>query len=299
METIRYQVEASANAMRLDTTVTSRLEGRSRTFCKELITQHCVTVNGAIMVESSCLVKAGDLIEITIPPLPPLDKPKQATNQLNVKVVYTHDDFLIINKPAGLIVHSPSTASTEITLVDWLLEHFAELNNVGSSDRPGIVHRLDKDTSGLMIIPRTASAHLVFSDLFQNRCIEKVYHAFVSGHPQTEGSCEEPIGRHPVTRHKMAIIPRGRSSSTDYKTLKYFKDYALVSASPKTGRTHQIRVHLASLKHPIIGDETYGSRSKTIGRQALHAYQLSFEYKKKWFSFWYSMPEDMRLLAKD
>ena len=299
MDTVRYQVDSITQGSRLDMLIAARLEGHSRTSCKELITSNCVTINGVPSAKPSCLVKEGDLIEITFPPARPLELPQCSTQELGVQLLYEHDEFLIIYKPAGLIVHTPHIGSTEITLVDWLLHRFVELTGVGTSERPGIVHRLDKDTSGLMIIARTLQAHGIFSDLFQNRKIEKVYQAFVTGRPAQENSCDEPIGRHPVLRHKMAIISKGRSSSTHFKTEQYFKEYALISAFPKTGRTHQIRVHCAALGHPIIGDETYGARSKKIARQALHAYQLSFEYKKKWFSFIYSMPEDMRILLVD
>jgi 23S rRNA pseudouridine1911/1915/1917 synthase len=178
---------------------------------------------------------------------------------------------------------------------------------VGAQDRPGIIHRLDKDTSGLMIIPRTHHAYNTFGSLFRNRTIHKTYYALVQGHPPKEGFIDLSIGRHPHIRVKMATfdkektahyIKKGyriRTAFTHYRVIKYFTDYALVEFKPTTGRTHQIRVHASAIGHPIIGDETYGSSSVLIQRQALHAAKLQFQFDNEQFSFSINLPDDISI----
>ena len=206
-------------------------------------------------------------------------------------------DFYIIEKPAGLMVHRPSTSSVELTLIDWLVHQVPEIINIGHPERPGIVHRLDKNTTGLLIVPRTSRAHMLFSDLFKNRDIKKTYLAVVRGHPEKEGTIELPIGRDPITRNKMTVNGiEAREAVTRYKVLTYFENAALVEIYPVTGRTHQIRVHFKAIGHPLLGDQLYGTRSPLIKRHALHATQLTFDFKGKPYTFTSTPPQDFELL---
>ncbi len=286
---------------RADLFLCQELPSYSRTFLRGLIDQHLVTINNKACKASS-IVKIDDEICVSIPPLPTIDytpTPHMA-EQLSlhdVKIVFEHPEFLIISKPAGLMVHKASVYTTEATLVDWLLSKWHSLAHVGNQDRPGIVHRLDKDTSGLMIIPRTPFAHFSFSDLFKNRGIHKTYTALVHGHPEKKGSIDLPIDRDPVNRNKMTHARSdGRAALTHYQVADYFNAHTLVNLNPITGRTHQIRVHMSALGHPLVGDFLYGSPSPFIKRQALHATALSFTFQGQPFSFQDPLPKDMAKL---
>ena len=300
-------VPETHEAGRLDVFMAHQFPTYSRTFFKDLAREQGITVNGKKITKSSALVKAHDVIEVTFPPVPELGVGKAIEHDLGVTVVFEHPQFLIINKPAGLVCHAPMTDSQEITLVDWLLNYCKELKDVGQPDRPGIVHRLDKDTSGLMIIPRTQYAHMIFGELFQNRKVHKTYHAVVRGNTPAAGTIDFPIARHPYQKHKMTHITEfnarrwdltGRSAATHYRLLERFSDCTYVEAKPITGRTHQIRVHFAALGHGLLGDETYGIQSPLIQRQALHAYGLTFEFEGQAYSFTQDIPEDFKSLLE-
>jgi 23S rRNA pseudouridine1911/1915/1917 synthase len=220
-----------------------------------------------------------------------------------VKTLYTHPHFIIIEKPAGLLVHPTTSTSNEISLSDWLKHHIEDIEHVGSVDRPGIIHRLDKLTSGLMVIPRTNYAYQQFGTLFRDRTIDKTYYALVKGHPAQEGTVKLLIGRDPVVRNKMTTYActetaktKARHAVTHYVVEHYFEDAALVRVYLETGRTHQIRVHFAAIGHPIIGDIVYGSSSPLINRQALHAAELTFKFDDTDFSFKSELPADMQTL---
>jgi|SRR5579859_4648757 len=293
--------------VRLDAFIAQQKPEYSRTYFKTLATSGFITINGTKATKGSMMVRPADRIEISFPPPPALDIPKKFEGDLGVKVVFEHKDFLIIYKPAGLLCHAPTADSPQVTLVDWLLTYFHEIKTVGSQDRPGIVHRLDKDTSGLMIIPRNNHAHMLLSDMFKNRHMHKTYWAVVKGTPQASGTINYPIDRHPLQKNKMTHISEqnvhrwnimGREATTHYKVLEQFKDCALIEAKPVTGRTHQIRVHCAALGHGLLGDDVYGIRSPFIERQALHAQALSFEFEGKEYSFTQGVPEDFKLLVE-
>ena len=309
-KTFSFTVENTDAYNRIDRYITKQFPYYSRSFFQRSIDKERISINDQLVTKQSIPVKEGDVVTITFPPARMIEPEKLAGKQLGVQIVGTHDHFMILYKPAGLLVHPPNTTSTEVTLVDWILYHYQELAHVGYVDRPGIVHRLDKNTSGILIIPRTNYAHRILGDLFKKRAINKTYIAVVRGHPLPEGTIDLPIGRNPITRVTMTTFPHKdaekirkqggvkiRHAITHYKVCEYFDDAALVEIHPVTGRTHQIRVHFAAIGHPLIGDQLYGTLSKHLKRQALHAYGLSFIFNGKLYSYNYEMPDDLKTLV--
>lgn len=312
--TISLTVLKEDAGSRLDRYIIQQLPHFSRNFIQNLIKEELIQLNGKIATKPSIIVKENDQILLFFPtkrvlqPTEIIERIQEA--KISIEVVADHEHFLIIYKPDNLLVHAPSERSEAVTLVDWLLLNYPELVHVGYSDRPGIVHRLDKDTSGLLVVPRTPHAHAIFSKLFKDRAMQKIYYAIVEGNPTSPGVINTPIGR----SHegiKMAAYPeqteesllRGskrrppvRNAITEYKVLRYFEGYSLVEATLITGRTHQIRVHFASIGHPVVGDCIYGKNSKLIKRQALHAYSLSFTFDGVPYTFTRELPEDMQKL---
>ena len=289
-----FIVEKPLSMIRLDHYIATMIPELTRSHIQRLIQLGHATVNDSSVLKSSHVVKPGDRIQLTIPPKPPLGSAHAIPEDLTIPVIFSHPDFFIINKPAGLLVHATSPANKQFSLVDWLIHHFKEIIGVGDQDRPGIVHRLDKDTSGLMIITRNDQAHAKFGEMFHNRTIKKKYYALVQGHPDKQGTIDLPIARDTVHRNRMTTkTDKGRKSVTHYTVQTYYNTAALLDVSPVTGRTHQIRVHCAQMGHPIIGDAVYGKTSPLISRQALHAYHLEFTYNDEPFSFTIGLPNDM------
>jgi 23S rRNA pseudouridine1911/1915/1917 synthase len=290
---------------RLDIFLMKKLPDYSRTYFQKLITKNFVKVNGKV-VTKGFKVKPGDKIEITFPEEQPLSVEPQ---EVDFGVIDQQKDFLIIDKPAGLTVHHTKKEGKEPTLVSGLLYRFKEFEKFGEPegpfehDRPGIVHRIDKNTSGLLIVARNLGAQAELSELFKKRLVNKTYLAVIKGHPDLEGKIELPVGRHPTIRTKMSHASyAGKPALTYYKVLQYYKkgqnnpDCALVSINIVTGRTHQIRVHFAAIGHGLFGDEVYGSQSKLIKRQALHSWKLSFEFHGKKYAYSTPVPDDFRQL---
>jgi len=289
---------------RIDLYLTGQFPLYSRSFFKKLIEEGFVTVNDVRINKQGHQIQPSDTIFVKFPGERVITDEAILARNLAVDVVAEHEHFYIINKPAGLIVHPPHTKSGMVTLMDWLVHHHAELQDVGYVDRPGIVHRLDKDTSGLMIVPRTNYAHKTFSGLFSDRQMRKTYLAVVHGNPDPQGVIEFPIGRNPQQRMRMYAFPlsdnpsgdtpqKGRSAVTHFKVIAYYQKSALVEVKPVTGRTHQIRVHLAAIGHPIIGDPVYGFSSKDIKRQALHAASIAFDFMGNTHNYAVALPADM------
>jgi 23S rRNA pseudouridine1911/1915/1917 synthase len=266
----RFTVEESG--VRLDKYVSEKCADISRTRAQKLIEEGNITVNGRA-VKSSCKLQADDMVDIIVPPPQPSHLTPEA---IPLKIIYEDSDLMVVDKPAGLTVH-PAPGHYSHTLVNALLAHIPDLSS-GEPSRPGIVHRLDKDTSGLIIVAKNETAHMKLADQFKNRTVTKVYQALVQGHLTPEqGIIEADIGRDPRDRKRMAVVSSGRQARTEYKVLQYLANYTLLEVKPRTGRTHQIRVHLAAIGFPVVGDATYGARSAYLSRQFLHAYKLGFK----------------------
>lgn len=242
-----------------------------------MIEDDYVTVNHQLS-EPSYLIKLDDRVKVFIPPPP---EPTIRPENIPLEIVYEDDDIIVVNKPAGMVTH-PAPGNYSGTLVNALLAHTSHLASHGAPLRPGIVHRLDKDTSGLMVVAKSDQAYLSLIKQLKERTVEKTYVALVHGVMKNDrGVIAERIGRHPVQRKKMAVIKtvnRSREAVSEYKVIKRLKGYTLVEVKIKTGRTHQIRVHLSYLGHPLVGDPTYGKKKNEFGitGQALHAQKLSF-----------------------
>jgi 23S rRNA pseudouridine1911/1915/1917 synthase len=227
------------------------------------------------MAKPSLKPKVGDVVVINLPP--PSPAPTLVPQSIPLALVYEDDDLLVIDKPAGITVY-PAPGHPSHTVINALLAHCPQISAIDSSLRPGIVHRLDKDTSGLMIVAKNKAAQLNLSAQFSSRHVLKRYLVLVKGRPSPEeGAIEAPIGRHPRDRKRMAVIPRGREARTLYRVVKYLSGYTLVEATPQTGRTHQIRVHFSSRGYPVAGDPVYGVRLPYLGRQFIHACLLGFK----------------------
>jgi 23S rRNA pseudouridine1911/1915/1917 synthase len=278
---------------RLDRLIAACGAGLSRSRVKALIEDGHVRCGARTIIDASYRVKPGDVFDVAVPAA---SDPVPVGQAIPLSVVYEDDHLIVVDKPAGLVVH-PAAGNPDRTLVNALIAHCgASLSGIGGVRRPGIVHRLDKDTSGLLVAAKTDEAHRVLSEAFSKHDIERAYRAVVWGvpHPQ-EGRIEGAIGRHPVDRKRMTVRRTGgRVALTRYRVLKPFgMAAALVECRLETGRTHQIRVHLASIGHPVIGDPVYGRTSRTrrerlpeplreavagFGRQALHAVRLGFRH---------------------
>ncbi len=300
---------------RLDLFLTRAIGHFSRTFFQRLIDEEKIWVNGKLP-KPSYLIAPGDRIVINIPPPKKYDV---ISEDIPLNIVYEDEHLLVINKPAGLVVH-PAVGHYTGTLVNALLYHCNDLSGIGGELRPGIVHRLDMDTSGLLVAAKDDRTHRELSDQFRNRRIERKYWALVWGVPSPRsGRIETQIGRSATNRKKMAVVEEGgKLAITTYETQERLYLLSLVKLKLGTGRTHQIRVHMAHIGHPVFGDAVYGGRNRRMGaltagerkiaarylerlpRQALHARTLGFEhpYTKQWLQFDSDLPEDMRQLLE-
>lgn len=279
---------------RLDLYLLQKIPAKiSRSFLQKAIKEGKITVNGKPQ-KPSYRVKVKDVIFVPEPE--PATIPSIEPEPIDLEILYEDHDLIVINKPAGMIVH-PIPSHTSGTLVNALLYHCKDLQGIGGELRPGIVHRLDKDTSGVMVVAKNDLSHRNLSQQFKDREIFKMYLALVRGRiDEPQGEIKVSLARHPVLRTKMSVNETGRFAITLYKVLRYFGDTAsLVIAYPKTGRTHQIRVHMKYIGHPILGDKLYGN-SFGASRQMLHAAKLGFYHPRtdKWLSFIAPLPDDFK-----
>lgn len=298
-----FIVTPQEETLRLDKFITQQFPLYSRSYFQRLIEDGLVTINNTAPRKSSIAIKEQDVITITFPKERSIDLEAVTAKTHGIEIVHEDTHFLVLAKPAGLSVHPAHARSQEVSLIDYLKNNYHDIALVGCVDRPGIVHRLDKDTSGLIIIARTNFAHSIFGQKFHDRQMHKTYHAVVQGHPAPSGTIDLAIGRDPQVPVKMRAFTQAlpaqktRNAVSHYRVLEYFENTALVEIKPVTGRTHQIRVHMAAIGHPILGDAVYGTPSKLIARQALHAYGLEFEFENKPYSLVKEMPEDMQILV--
>lgn len=301
-------VDTAAAAVRLDQFLAARL-GWSRARLQKLLKAGLVQVNG-IERDPAYRVRPGDAVALTVPEPAPS---RLAPEAIPLDLVFEDRDLLVVNKPPGLVVH-PAPGHRGGTLLNALLHHCPELTEIGEVSRPGLVHRLDKDTSGLIVVAKTALAHQSLVKQFQAHEIGKKYLALVWGRlPAIEGEIDREVGRHPSQRQKMSVhARRGKTALTHWRVLKEFPGLTLVELSPRTGRTHQLRVHLASMGHPVLGDPTYGGGvSRLTGqprlqglkplvrRQLLHAWRLEVTHPRtgERMSWEAPLPEDFQAVV--
>jgi len=262
---------------RLDLVLTRHLEDFSRSRLQNLITQGNVLVNGQIANKKNSLLEIGDLVQVNVPASRELSEVE--AQDIPLTILYEDEDLIIVNKPSGLVVH-PAPGHPDGTLVNALLAHCQDLRGIGGVERPGIVHRLDRDTTGAMVVAKNDYAHQHLQQQLKEKTARREYWGIVHGSPRiTSGIVDQPIGRHRIERKKMAIVSQGgKEAITHWQLKERLGSYSLLNYRLETGRTHQIRVHSTFMGHPIVGDSLYGSGKSPGVRlegQALHAWQLS------------------------
>ena len=282
-------VPEGLDGLRLDAAI-SRLFGLSRTAAADLVGQGAASLDGQVSIKSERVTAGAELVvELPEPDRGDLPVPTVVDG---LRVVHEDDDILVVDKPVGVAAH-PSPGWEGPTVIGGLAAAGHRVSTSGAEERQGVVHRLDVGTSGLMVVAKSERAYTVLKDAFRERTVDKRYHALVQGHPDPlTGTVDAPIDRHPTSAYKFAVVAGGRDSVTHYETLEAFRHATLLEVHLETGRTHQIRVHMAALKHPCVGDVTYGadptlSRRLGLERQWLHAVRLSFAHPDDgaWVSF--------------
>jgi 23S rRNA pseudouridine1911/1915/1917 synthase len=308
----RFTVPSEATGTRLDTFLAAQITTTSRSQIRRAIELGHVTVNGQAVTKPAYDVSADEAIVITLPATPPLEAKPEA---IPLDIIYEDEQIMVVNKPAGMVTH-PGAGVSSGTLANALVYHFnqtaQQLPRRGGSSRPGIVHRLDVGTSGLLVVAKTDQAHLHLAEQFQARTVRKIYHALVYGHvPNDKGEIEAPIGRDVRSRVKMAVARAGsgRNALTLYRVVERFEEFTLLEVEIKTGRTHQIRVHLAHLKHPVVADATYDAGHANsirnpqlraaiskLGRPFLHATRLGLVHPSSgaWVEFAAPLPSALQ-----
>ena len=256
------------------------LAGITRSRAGALIRQGSVVVDGAAQAKAGFRLKPGMAVRVALPPAAPV---ALQAEDIALDILYQDDDLAVVFKPSGMVVH-PAAGNETGTLVNALLTHLDNLSGIGGEIRPGIVHRIDKDTSGLLLVAKNDFAHVALSGQIKAHTVKRAYRAIViGGFKEHEGTVEGPIGRHPTDRKRMAIVPGGRDATTHWTALEPLRGATLIEARLTTGRTHQIRVHMASIGHPVLGDPVYGPKKSPCpvqGGQLLHAFRLGFVHPR-------------------
>ena len=286
----QYTAEPADQGVRLDKFLTAKLPELSRARIQALIKEECIRVNGRA-VRASASLRAGEVVSGEIPP----DRPAEAQAQdIPLDVMYEDEHLAVLNKACGMVVH-PAHGNEDGTVVNALLHRFGGMSSIGGVARPGIVHRLDKETSGCLVVARSDAAHHSLTEQFASRTMTKIYLAVVQGVPAPQqGSIETQIARHPQDRIRMAVVaaPAGKHAHTDYEVVHITSTDALVACTLHTGRTHQIRVHMKHLGHPLLGDVTYArtARQTQAGRLMLHAWKLGFTHPATGQAMYFQAP---------
>ncbi|MCI1659039.1 MAG: RluA family pseudouridine synthase [Lactobacillus delbrueckii] len=293
-----YELIAEESGQRLDKYLAGEMTDLSRSRIKELVQAGEVLVNGK-KSKVSYKVQKGDLIQVTVLPLEPL---KLEAENIPLDIVYEDEDVIVVNKPQGMVVH-PAAGHPSHTLVNALLYHTRDLADSPEGFRPGIVHRIDKDTSGLLMVAKNAAARESLEKQLAAKSNKRQYLAIVHGNfAEEEGTIDAPIGRNPKDRKQMAVVEKGKSAVTHFKVLEQYQGYSLVECQLETGRTHQIRVHMAYIGHPLAGDPLYGPRKTLPGHgQFLHAKTLGFEQPStgEWLEFSVQLPDIFQQTVAD
>lgn len=292
----KIDVEKENEGERIDSFLASKISERSRSFFQKLLDEGMVLVNGIVCDSKKYKVKALDIIEVE---MPEAKEPDIIPEDISLDIVYEDDDVLVINKPAGMVVH-PAAGNYTGTLVNAIMHHCGDrLSSINGVIRPGIVHRIDKDTSGLLMVAKNDAAHNSLAQQLAEHSITRKYVAIVWDNlKENDGIVDAPIGRHPKDRKKQSVMydDTGKRAVTHWKVLERFGSFTLVECQLETGRTHQIRVHMAYIKHPLLGDSVYGPAKSAAGakRQMLHAKTLGFVHPStgKYIEFDSQLPED-------
>lgn len=275
-ERVELKVDIESRGKRLDIFLSENLNDFTRSYIQKLLESEAIKVNDKIIKKGGLKLKGSENIEVSIPKDEILEV---LPENIEIDIVYQDKDMVIINKDYGVIVH-PAQGYTTGTLVNAVLYHIKDLSTINGVVRPGIVHRLDKNTSGLIIIAKNDDAHIRLTEMFKNKEIEKRYICICKGNfKDDKGRIETLIGRDSKDRKKMAVVDKnGKIAITNYQVIDSVQNYSLVEVGIETGRTHQIRVHMRYLNHPIVGDEVYGKVTSLAGRQMLHSYYLEFNH---------------------
>ena len=298
MQSYSLKVENKSAGSRIDLFLARQFKDKfSRRFIQQILSAGHVFLNGN-KVKAHHKLKENDEVFIEIPPQ---EKSKVKPQNIPLNIVYEDDDLLVVNKPYAMVTH-PAPGNYSDTLVNALAYHCEKLSDVNKELRPGIVHRLDKDTSGLLLVAKNNQAHMKLARQFKDHSIKRKYIALVDGLVEfDEGTIEMPLGRHPRMREKIAVtFNKSREAKTNYRVIKRFKRFSLLELTPETGRTHQLRVHLAHIGHPILGDKKYGKKHYKC-RLALHAKSIGFIHPgtDKFMQFDSDIPEEIKTLIKE
>lgn len=291
MNMFKFMIDSYSEDLRLDIYLSENIKDKSRSYIQNLIKSEKVLINGNTK-KGSYKLKLNDEVEVEIPENEKLDVEPE---NIPIDIVYEDRDVIVVNKAQGMVVH-PAPGNYSGTLVNALLYHCTDLSGINGVLRPGIVHRIDKDTSGILVVAKNDMAHKKLAEQLKEHSMNRIYNALVEGVLKEDtGTIDKPLGRHPNQRIKMAVVKDGRRAVTHYKVLNRYKNNTLIECKLETGRTHQIRVHMSSIGHPIVGDPVYGfSKQKfKLEGQMLHAKKLGFIHPStnKYMEFDSELPE--------